>query len=197
MCLLIESIRLKDGTFYNVQYHQQRMDHAFRDLFRTISPDLRRLLEESSYPRSGVFKCRVIYDEKSADVSVTPYTPKTIRTLKAVTDDGIQYRHKFSDRTALENLYAMRGDCDEVLIIKGGEVTDSSFSNIVFRRSGRWYTPARPLLRGTMRQSLLEDGKIEAITIRKEDVPTFETFRLINGMIGFDSPEQSVANIIL
>lgn len=174
------------------------MDHAFRDHFRTTtSPDLRRLLESSSYPRRGVFKCRVVYDDESTEVSVTPYTPKTIRTLKAVTDDNIQYRHKFSDRTALENLYAMRGDCDEVLIIKEGEVTDSSFSNIVFRRSGRWYTPARPLLRGTMRQSLLEDGKIEAITIRKEDVPTFETFRLINAMIGFDSPEQGVANIIL
>lgn len=198
MCLLIESIRLEDGKFCNVQYHQRRMEEAFRALFPPLSPpDLRRLLQASPYPRHGVFKCRVVYDDQSTNVSYAPYTPKTIRTLKVVTDNDIDYSHKFSNRAVLENLYARRGDCDDVLIIREGEVADSSFANIVFRKSGHWYTPAHPLLAGTMRQYLLEKGKIQAIVIRKEHIPTFETFRLINAMIGFDSPERGVADIIL
>ena len=195
---MIESIRLEEGTFHNLDYHQRRVEDSFRALFGTRQIlDLQQLLEGSSYPQRGLFKCRIIYDDRSADLSFVPYTPRMIRKVKLVTDDNIEYSHKFKDRTALDNLYDMRGTCDDVLIIRRGEVTDSSFANIVFRKSGRWYTPARPLLPGTMRQCLLEKEKIQALTIRMEQIQTFETFRLVNAMIGFDSPEQGVANIIL
>lgn len=198
MSLLIESIRLEEGTFHNISYHQRRVESTLRTLFAMKQvPDLQRLLEGSSYPRSGLFKCRVVYDDRSADVSFVPYTPREIRTLRLVADDNIEYSHKFNDRNALDNLYAMRGTCDDVLILRRGEVTDSSFANIVFRKSGRWFTPSHPLLPGTTRQRLLEKGKIEAIPIRMERIRTFETFRLVNAMIGFDSPEQDVGNIIL
>lgn len=198
MSHLIETIRLEEGIFHNIDYHQRRVEDSFRALFRTKQiPDLQQLLEGSSYPQSGLFKCRIIYDDRSADVSFVPYTPRAIRKIRLVTDDNIEYPHKFKDRDALDNLYAMRGTCDDVLIVRRGEVTDSSFANIVFRKLDLWYTPARPLLPGTMRQRLLEKGKIQVMDIRMEQIPTFETFRLVNAMIGFDSPEQDVGNIIL
>lgn len=198
MSLLIESIRLEDGTFYNVGYHQRRVEDSFQVLFGTKQIlNLSRLLEGLPYPKKGLFKCRIIYDHQTADVSFIPYLPRLIRKIKLVTDDNIEYSHKFKDRTILDSLYAMRGTCDDVLIIKRGVVTDSSFANIVFRKSGHWYTPANPLLPGTMRRSLLEKGKIKAMAIRTEQIRTFETFRLVNAMVGFDSPEQDVDNIIL
>lgn len=198
MSLLIESIRLEEGTFHNLDYHQRRVENSFRALFGAKKIfDLRHLLEGSSYPQKGLYKCRIIYDDRSADVSFVPYTPRTIRKIKLVTDDNIEYPHKFKDRAVLDSLYEMRGTCDDVLIIRRGEITDSSFANIVLRKSGQWYTPSSPLLPGTMRQYLLEKGKIQVMTIRIEQLRTFETFRLVNAMIGFDSPEQGVANIIL
>lgn len=198
MSLLIESIRLEEGTFHNVDYHQRRVEDSFRALFGAKQIfNLSQLLEGSSYPKSGLFKCRITYNDQSADVSFIAYAPRLIRKIKLVTDDNIEYSHKFKNRAALDSLYAIRGTCDDVLIVKRGEVTDTSFANIVFRKSGHWYTPANPLLPGTMRRSLLEKGKIKVMAIRTEQIRTFETFRLVNAMVGFDSPEQDVSNIIL
>jgi 4-amino-4-deoxychorismate lyase len=78
-----------------------------------------------------------------------------IESLKLVEDNTISYRHKYSDRSHLLELMNMRGDCDDILIVKDGYITDTSFSNIVFFDGDKWVTPARPLLRGTMRESLL------------------------------------------
>ena len=107
MCLLIESIRLEDGIFHNVSFHQRRVEHAFRALFGASQPlDLQSLLEKSSrVPVKGRYKCRILYDDRSADVSFVAYTLKPVVTLKVVTDDDIAYAHKFSDRSALDNLY--------------------------------------------------------------------------------------------
>lgn len=197
MSLLIESIRLDDGVFHNLIYHQRRVDKAFSSLFTARSHNLEELLRRSSHPVDGLYKCRIVYDAHSAEVSFVPYNARPIRSIKVVIDDGIRYDCKFAERKALDNLFAMRAACDDVLIVRNGEVTDSSIANIAFSKAGRWFTPAHPLLAGTMRQSLIDAGKIEAAVIRKEQIPSFESFRLINAMVGFDSPEQDVGNIIL
>lgn len=197
MSLLIESIRCQDGVFHNLAYHQRRVDHAFRSLFNHPPHDLARLLESVQRPSSGLWKCRIEYDETSARPELTPYTPRVVRNLLAVHDDAISYPHKYRDRRAIDYWYALRGTCDDILVVKNGEVTDTSIANIVFRRGSDWYTPLNPLLPGTMRQYLLEAGKIRAMTIRKEDIPAFDSFRLVNAMTGFEAPEQAVSNIVL
>ena len=75
-------------------------------------------------------------------------------------------------------------------------VTDSSFANIVFKRSKKWYTPWAPLLKGTMRSKLLERNLIQEEEIRLKDIYNFETFKLINAMLEFESPEQDLSNIV-
>lgn len=197
MSLLIESIRCQDGVFHNLMYHQRRVDHAFRSLFRRQPHDLTRLLESVEPPAKGWWKCRVEYDETSARSELTPYTPRRIETLLAVHDDAISYPHKFRDRSAIDRWFNLRGSCDDILIIRNGEVTDTSIANIAFRRGGDWFTPQNPLLPGTQRQLLIDMGKIRPLLIRKEDIPSFESFRLINAMIGFEGPELAVSNIVL
>lgn len=197
MSLLIESIRCQDGVFHNLEYHQRRVDHAFRSLFNGRPHDLARVLESAQPPPSGCWKCRIEYDETSARYELVPYTPRVVQSLLAVHDDIISYPHKYRDRNAIDRWFNMRGNCDDVLIVKNGEVTDTSIANIVFRRKGNWYTPLNPLLPGTMRQALIDDGKIQAMPIRKEDILSFESFRLINAMTGFETPELAVSNIVL
>lgn len=52
MCRFIETIQLKDGSFLNLQYHQERMDRTFIRYFdRSESFDLQTFLHEHNYPR--------------------------------------------------------------------------------------------------------------------------------------------------
>ena len=87
----------------------------------------------------------------------------------------IGFRMNSNTLTARQSigLYDLRNDCDDILIVKRGMVTDSSYANIVFRRGKRWYTPWSALLKGTMRLNLLERNKIYEEEIRVEDLRIF------------------------
>ena len=196
MCRLIESIKLLDGEFYNLAYHQQRMLRAAKHLWKTGHPiDLKTFLDAIEKPSQGLYKCRITYDEKDSDFEFVPYTPKLIRTLQLVEHNQIAYDHKYEDRRALDELFAQRGACDDILIIKNDEVTDSYYANIVFGRGNQWFTPRSALLEGTMRQSLMDRGIIKSEVIRRQDIASFERFKLVNAMVGFNGPELDIRGI--
>jgi 4-amino-4-deoxychorismate lyase len=92
----------------------------------------------------------------------------------------------------------MRGDCDDILIIKKGMVTDSSYSNVVFKDlNGSWVTPSTYLLPGTRRASLLMRGEITECEIRSIDIGMYTELKLINAMLGLNDTEGiPVTNII-
>ncbi|MDE5645717.1 MAG: aminotransferase class IV [Muribaculaceae bacterium] len=161
---LVETIRVTDGTFRHLPLHIDRMRRSCLELYGTPPPAL-RLTERDVPPdlRQGDVKCRVVYSTDIVSIAYTRYTPRTIRTLRTVTDDSADYHLKFSDRSRLETLAARKGEADEILIVRNGLVTDTSFSNILCVCGDMWLTPAQPLLRGVMRQRLIEEGRaIEA-----------------------------------
>ena len=197
MSLLLESIKLSDGEFYNLSYHEQRMNRSLKILCGVNEHfNLEDFFGKMSRPLQGLHKCRILYDENSMDVEFVPYAPKMVETLKAVEDDKISYPFKYANRLALDKLFAQRGTCDDVLIIKRGVVTDSSYANLIFRKGKNWYTPWSPLLKGTMRAYLLERNIIQEDEILLDEVKSFEAFKLINAMLAFDSPEVNISNII-
>ena len=63
-------------------------------------------------------------------------------------------------------------------------------------RGKRWFTPWSALLKGTIRTKLIERNLLYEEEIRVEDISSFESFKLINAMIEFDSPEIEVSNIV-
>lgn len=196
MSRLIESIRLQDGKFSRLSFHQQRIDRVFREIYLQSSGwDLAKVVADCPKPQHGLYKCRFVYDEATTFVEFVPYTIRSVSTLKIVHDDEIEYAHKFDDRVALNNLWRMRGDCDDVLIIRNGLITDSSYANIVFRSGREWLTPASCLLPGTMRQYLIESGIIKAEKIGESDVKKFDSFKLINALLEWNNPEYPVSNI--
>jgi 4-amino-4-deoxychorismate lyase len=196
MSLLIESIKLLDGQFHNLDYHERRMRHALQVLRGTNNVSLEKLLAGHLHPVKGLFKCRVVYDEVSSQIEFVPYKPKHIVKLKIVEGNGISYEFKFADRSGINRLFNLRGPCDDILIVRNEEVTDCSFSNVVFRTGSEWVTPAAPLLKGTMRQKLLDKHLISERVILRRDIPSFETYKIINAMLEFDSPEIEVSNIV-
>ena len=197
MSLLIESIKLLDGVYHNLFYHEQRMTRSLRMLCGVDEEfNLEEFLKRLPRPEKGLYKCRIVYDDVMKEVEFIPYKPAFITTLKIIESDRISYEHKYLDRAHIDRLYTQRSGCDDILIIKNDLVTDTSYCNIVFRRNNLWYTPWSPLLPGTMRQHLIERGIIFPETIQKEDIRTFHTFRLINAMLEFSGPEIDVSNIV-
>jgi 4-amino-4-deoxychorismate lyase len=158
--------------------------------------DLEQYLKSLKTPALGLFKCRILYDDRSMQAELLPYEPKLVRSLRIVEHDRISYEFKYSDRRIINRLFDLRKNCDDVLIVKRGMVTDSSIANIVFRRGKKWYTPWAPLLKGTMRAKLLERNIIQEEEISLSDMYNFDSFKLINAMVEFDAPEQDLSNIV-
>jgi 4-amino-4-deoxychorismate lyase len=197
MSLLLETIRLYHGKFNNLNFHQDRMQRTLKEVFdEDAKIDLAGILEMYPAPLQGLHKCRLTYNNNINEVEFIPYMAKSVNTLKCVDDNRIRYTYKFKDRTDLERNFERRINCDDILIIKDGLVTDSSFANVIFKDQKRWVTPASFLLPGTQRQYLLDNGLITEEKITKADISKYSAFKLINSMLLFDGPEIPVENIV-
>lgn len=185
MCQLFETIRIAHGVPERLPFHNARMNRSRKALFGCDDLiDLQRVISVPDKFRQGVVKCKVTYAESTAEVTFTPYTPREIRTLQLVVCDEVDYSHKYANRASLDELKA-RASADEIIIVKNGFITDTSFSNLVFFDGKEWITPTTPLLQGTMRQFLLEQNIIKEKSIRVTDLQRFSSLKLINAMLPF------------
>jgi len=191
MSLLVETIRIADGVPANLTFHNDRMMRSRSDLFGlTARIDLAEILSVPEDANKGIFKCRVEYDEEIRKIEFLPYTLKQVSSLKLVDGGGISYGYKFTDRKMIADLMERRGECDDILIIKNGMVTDTSYSNVVLSdHKGNWITPSAFLLPGTKRAFLLKSGMIREARVSVNDLKNFTQIRLINAMIGIDDTE--------
>jgi 4-amino-4-deoxychorismate lyase len=115
----------------------------------------------------------------------TPYVRREIRSLKLVDTDMESKAYKMEDRTGLNAVFAQRGDCDDVLLVKNGFLTDTSYSNIALFDGEQWFTPRVPLLYGVNRAGLLTEGKIIEKDIKTEELMNFQSLTLFNALIEF------------
>jgi 4-amino-4-deoxychorismate lyase len=196
MCRLIESIKIDTGQICNPSYHTRRLNETRRALFG--ADDTIEITDSITVPReamNGIYKCRVIYSEKIIDVTFEKYTRRNIGTLKLVYDDEIDYPYKYEDKTRLLSLREFRETCDDILIVKNGNISDTSFSNIAFYDGRRWITPAAPLLKGTKRAYLLTEGLITEDDITVSNIRLFRKASLINAMLELGDTVFSAGNI--
>jgi 4-amino-4-deoxychorismate lyase len=136
--------------------------------------------------KSGIFKVRVLYGRSIEKIEIEPYVFRKVQSLKVVRHESVDYHLKYTDRQILQELYAQRGDCDDIIIIKNGFVSDSFTANILFFDGNNWVTPSTPLLKGTKQQFLLDEGIISERKIKEEDINGFQKVGLINAMIDFE-----------
>lgn len=179
----VETIKIEGGKALNLNFHQARMESTMRHFFADAPvPALADVL--SPTPDMQFYKARVVYGGQGVeDVQYAPYKMREIRSLKLVEDNEIDYSFKSTDRTCLNSLTARKGDCDEVLIVKNGLLTDTSFTNIAVFDGERWLTPKHPLLMGTKRASLLEKHVLKEADISVETLMNAQKVSLINAMI--------------
>lgn len=223
MCLLLETIRIENGQPQNLPYHSERMLRARKELFRGNDQlDLAKIIEARMSPagflpdqQAGAIrphntadlqsapekqtkrhKCRITYARDIETIEFLPYSLPTINSLKIVIDDQIDYSYKFHDRSRINKLFEQRNECDDILIVKQGFITDTSYANVLFYNSTEWLTPMHPLLKGTQRAGLLDKEVIRVAEIRLEDLHHFKKARLVNAMIRFeDALDINILNI--
>ena len=202
----VETIKIKNGKALALPYHQARMERTIRRFFPSFpsftsfpsiaSADINLSSLISPKEEMDFYKARVVYGAQGVEaIEYAPYKMKEIHSLKVVEDDSIDYTYKSTDRSALNALAAQKGDCDEIIIIKNGLITDTSFTNLAIFDGNRWLTPKHPLLLGTKRAQLLEAGIIEEAELTLEDLRKAEKVSLFNAMIDFG--EREVTKILL
>ena len=86
-------------------------------------------------------------------------------------------------------MFAQRGSCDDILIVRRHLLTDTSIANIALFDGKHWHTPQSPLLKGTKRAELLDKGILSERKIHVEDIPSYSTVRLFNAMIDWGELE--------
>jgi len=182
LSLLLETIKIEDGTINNLSYHQTRFNTSRKELFNIREEiDLATLIQA---PKTGLYRCRIVYDKKVHTVEYIPYVPKEIKKIKIVTSN-IEYDYKYANREKLNTLRERERDFDEIIIEKEGYLTDTTIANIAFYDGDKWLTPSQALLPGTMRAKLLDEGFLHLKDIKSEDLKNYSQIALMNSMIGF------------
>ena len=179
----LETIKSLDGEIYHLEYHQQRLEEVLESLGQTTIHSLKEHLKP---PKSGLYRCRVLYDEKEIHVSYYPYEKRLVESLKLLYDDTLEYSKKYANRDALNKLFMLRGNCDDILVVQNGLITDTSIANIALYDGLNWCTPKKPLLKGTTRTRLLESGQLIEKDIRVDALQNYSKVALMNAMLDFD-----------
>lgn len=186
MSLFIESIKVNNQKTFLLDLHQQRVEQTFAHFGKECKIDLSKIFKQLEHDEDGLFKFRIEYDlENNFRTQMLPYAFPEIESFELIENDDFSYNFKFADRTEFEKM-KKKARAQEIIIVKNGYITDSSFSNLLFLKGQDWYTPKNFLLNGVQRQNLLKQGIIKETEITIQNLREFSHFQLINSMNEFN-----------
>lgn len=182
----LETIRVQNQRLQNLSSHNERFNRTRWEIFGcTEFLNLATAIHLPEMQNDIVYKCRIIYDISILSITFQPYQIKPVQSLQLVHDDGIDYSYKWLDRACL-NEHVQASAADDVLIVKNGFLTDTSYANIAFFDGQHWLTSSTPLLAGTRRQSLIAAGIIHEELLKPSDLKYFRSAKLLNAMLDWD-----------
>lgn len=194
MCLLLESILLKNGDFPLLSLHQNRMNTSQLSLDISSKLDLTSHLSALNFPIKHSYKCRVLYREKIEKVEFIPYQIKEVNSFQLVKIDQLDYSLKWANRIEIE-LLSPSGSVP--IFVQDNKITDSSYANLAFYNGEEWHTPASFLLNGIKRQKLLQEGILTETLIRLKDLKNYRQFKQINAMMTWEeAPIYDISTIL-
>ena len=185
--MLFETLAINNGRILNLDYHNRRFKQGQLFLHcQTMIDDVADIIHIDDDFKDNLIRCRITYDKHGIKVQYFDYIPKNIQSFKLIECNYIDYTYKYDDRNLLNDLLSQKGDCDEIIIIKNGLVTDCSIGNLLFLKDDIWYTPNTPLLKGVQRAYLLDVGKIHLTAMHKNDICQYKKVMMINALNAFD-----------
>ncbi len=198
MCQILETIRISNFIPENIDLHQIRMDNAYKTVFKKQNPiSLENIFQSEKITDNLVYKWRIIFSENNYSTSIEIYNIKPVKSLKLIDIPyNFDYSIKLADRSKINSFYSLKGNCDDVILVKNGLLTDSSYANLVFKFKNQLFTPKIPLLNGIRRTLLINVKKVEIINISVEDIDKYEGVYLVNSMMDIEvAPFIEINNI--
>ena len=190
---------MEDQKIFLTELHQKRMNETFSHFGKECKIDINSKFKSLEHDEDGLYKFRIEYDlENNFKTQIVPYAISEHDDFELIIDNEIDYSFKSADRTQFQKLKNDSG-ADEIIIIKENQITDTSYSNILFLKDKVWFTPKDYLLNGVMRQSLLASKKIKETEITLDNIKGFSHFQLINALNDFDEmfiyPIEKIINL--
>jgi para-aminobenzoate synthetase/4-amino-4-deoxychorismate lyase len=194
---LLETLRLEDGAFIDVEAHLARMEGAARH-FAFASPlaSARTAFDGLRAAHAhGRWRVRLLADRAGvarAQAFALAATHEPVRVRLAdrplVGSDGEFVRFKTTHR-AHYDAFAPADDAqfDTLLWNERGELTEFTRGNVALRIDGRWLTPAlrSGLLPGIARARLLHEGVIAEATLMRGDLGRADGIAFFNSLRGW------------
>lgn len=197
MSQFLETIKLNNGVFERLSLHQSRIESAMNDFYPEVKPvNLKESLENLIYPKNGLYKCRIIVDKEIKFIEFLPYNPPIIKSLKIIKTEIPSVQYKMADRSNYQFEFAKRNECDDVLLVKNGFLTDTSYCNIALYDGNKWFTPRYPLIAGVNRAQLLNEEQIFLKDIKLDELLNFQYINLFNALNEFGSIQLEVSSIV-
>ena len=186
MSQFIESIKVEDRKIFLLDHHQKRVDATFAHFGKEGSINLSEVFRNLDHDEDGLYKLRISYDlNKNFRTQLIPYAISEINNFQLVVNNVYDYSFKFEDRKELEKML-QQARSGEIIIVKNNHITDTSFSNLLFKKGKEWFTPSTYLLNGVQRQYLLKNKKIKEAEITLQNIAEYSHFQIINAMNDFD-----------
>ena len=199
MLQFIESIKVEDQKIFLAELHQQRIIETFSHFEKECTINVLDIFKNLNHDEDGLYKFRLVYDlENNFKTQMLPYAISEIEDFELVTDNNLNYQFKSLDRKILDHL-KQKSNADEIIILQNGNITDTSFSNLLFLKDKTWYTPENYLLNGVQRQHLLNQNQIKIAKISVDNILEFSHLQIINALNDFDEnfvyPISSIKNL--
>jgi len=198
MFQFIESICCLNRELRNLELHQARFERTRVEHF----PDapfmsLEEAIEIPEDLDDKKYKVRVIYGAEIESIEFIPYEIQPIETIKLYSiDPEITYFYKYTERWFFD-LFIKETQCDDLVLVRANYITDATYSNLIFFNGIEWHTPTTCLLQGTMREKLIQEGKIKEKNIKTRDLDNYFSFKRINAMMNFDEAQTFDIQILL
>ena len=186
MSQFIESIKVEDTEIFLLDQHQKRVNETFSYFGKEVSINIGEIFKSLKHDEDGLYKFRITYDLTGKyRTQMIPYAMSEIANFQLVENNSYDYSFKFEDRKDLEKMKIL-SKAAEIIIVKNNHITDSSYSNLLFKKGKDWFTPKTFLLNGVQRQHLLKTKKIKEAEITLQNLSEYSHFQLINALNNLD-----------
>ena len=177
---LFESILLKDGKYFLLEEHLERLKGSaeYFGFVTRIDADLDRIAADHQH---GSFKVRLtLWKDGRIETQIMPIkATDEVKRVRLATEPIDS-----SDRFLFHKTTRRRSGDDVIYWNERGEVTESSIANVVVSIDGELFTPPieSGLLAGVFRNQLLAEGKIKERAISVKELQSTRDFFLINSV---------------
>ncbi len=191
-----ETLRIENRKVQNIPYHQERINTTFKVFYPDFKPlDLEKVAEDFP-PEEAKTKCKLSYNGTFFTFHCEKYEEKMHEAFQIIEVEDFDYSFKYTKRDFFKDLKTKFPN-HEIIFTKEGKVTDTTYSNLVFKVNDQWFTPKTTLLKGTQREKLLEQNIISEMDIDRNELKGLTQFKLINAMLDIEHSAEYFTDMIV